>query len=118
MIYPALSPILQIRCIRADSLISAGSAGCAGCHELSTVGPAWVSQAELPGIAERSEALIASGDYSGRATSVEQYLFESVVAPNGFLLDGFEANIMPGNYGDRLTVQELADLIAYMLSLQ
>lgn len=104
--------------VEAGRAVSAGSAGCAGCHELSSVGPSWAPQADSPGIGERAEALIASGAYSGQAISVEQYLFESVVAPNVFLPDGFEANIMPGNYGDRLTVQELADLIAYMLSLR
>jgi cytochrome c1 len=33
-------------------------------------------------------------------------------------MDGFESNLMPQNYGDRLTAQDLADLIAYMDSLR
>jgi mono/diheme cytochrome c family protein len=104
--------------IEAGRSLSAGAAGCAGCHELSAVGPPWAPQEDLPGIGERVEMLVESGDYSGQATSVEQYLVESVIAPNNFIFEGYDANIMPGNYGDRLTVQELADMVAYMLSLR
>jgi hypothetical protein len=40
------------------------------------------------------------------------------VLPNVHLEQGYDANIMPDNFGDRLSPQDMADLIAYMLSLQ
>ncbi len=52
------------------------------------------------------------------ATSAEQYLFESVVMPNASVVEGFQPNLMPQNYADRLSAQDAADLLAYMLSLR
>jgi hypothetical protein len=46
----------------------------------------------------------------------EQYLLESIVDPNATLVSGFEANLMPGSFSGRLTPQDAADLIAYMLT--
>lgn len=98
--------------------LSAGSLGCAGCHELAAVGPAWAPSGDAAGIGERADTRFTQESYTGQATSAEQYLIEAVVLPNAYVVDGYEANVMPANYGQRLTVQELADLVAYMLSLR
>jgi mono/diheme cytochrome c family protein len=95
-----------------------GPLGCAGCHLLSATGPAWMPQGDQPGIVERAATRFDEESYTGNASSVEQYLFESVVLPNAYTEEGYQSGIMPNNYGDRLTPQEMADLIAYMLSLQ
>jgi hypothetical protein len=67
---------------------------------------------------ERGESRLEQEEYSGNATSAEEYLIESVVLPNVFLVDGYQENVMPANYGERLTAQDLADLLAYMLSFR
>ena len=95
-----------------------GSLGCAGCHILSATGPAWLPDGDQPGIGERAASRFTESGYNGTATSAEEYLFESTVLTNIFIVEGYEPNIMPGNYGDRLTPQDMADLIAYMISLQ
>lgn len=95
-----------------------GLVGCAACHELSSVGPAWAPQGDQPGIGARAEARVDAGDYTGEATSAAQYLLESIVQTNTYIVDGYEANIMPGDYGQRLTAQQVADLIAYMETLR
>jgi len=98
--------------------LSEGGLGCSGCHILAPVGPAWIASGTEPGIGTRAEQRFQADGYSGTATSAEQYLFESVVAPNAYIEAGFQANIMPLNYADRLSSQDMADLIAYMLSLK
>ncbi len=40
------------------------------------------------------------------------------MAPNAYIEEGFQPNIMPLNFADRLSSQDMADLIAYMLSLK
>ncbi len=98
--------------------LSEGPMGCAGCHVLASVGPAWLPQPGQPGMGARAETRFKQPDYTGKATSAEQYLFESVVQPNAFVVSGFQPNIMPQNFGQRLTPQDLSDLIVYMLSLR
>ena len=72
----------------------------------------------MPGIGARAEDRFQASGYTGSATSAEQYLFESIVLPNANVVEGFQANLMPQNYADRLSAQDAADLIAYMLSLR
>jgi mono/diheme cytochrome c family protein len=98
--------------------LSEGGLGCAGCHVLAPVGPAWEASGDVPGIGTRAATRFLQDDYTGSATSAHEYLIESVVQTNAFVTDGFESNLMPQNYGDRLTAQDLADLIAYMDSLR
>jgi mono/diheme cytochrome c family protein len=98
--------------------LAAGGLGCAGCHELAPVGPAWGAEGDDPGLAIRADTRIAQDDYTGAASTAAEYLIESVVQTNTFLVAGYDANIMPGNYGERLSAQELADLLAYMLSFE
>jgi mono/diheme cytochrome c family protein len=92
--------------------------GCTGCHVLSTVGPAWIAQGGEPGIGTRAAARIGQDDYAGDATTPEQYLVESILVPGSYTVPGFESVQMPTNYGERLTAQQLSDLVAYLLSLQ
>lgn len=48
--------------------------------------------------------------------TAEQYLVEAIVAPNNYLASGYAAGVMPQNFGDRLAIQDLADLLAYLES--
>ena len=47
--------------------------------------------------------------------SAAQYLYESIVAPGVYLVDGY-ANAMPANFARRLTQAEIGHIIAYLLS--
>ena len=98
------------------SLAQSAQAGCSACHELASVGPAWAPEADQPGIGERAEQRFTQADYNGEAETPEQYLLESIVNPDSYVVDGYDASLMPRDYGDRLTAQQVADLIGYMLS--
>lgn len=82
-----------------------GGASCAHCHPLDgerSVGP------PLTGYAAR-----AAGEVSGQ--SAEEYTFDAILRPSKHVVRGY-SNMMPGSYEDTLTRQDIADLIAYLLS--
>lgn len=77
--------------------------GCQSCHSTAgqtLVGPP-VDGIEVP------------GEYD----SVTAYLAESIVDPSAYVVPDFP-DAMPKNFGERLDAQSLADLIAYLESLQ
>lgn len=95
----------------------ATSKGCTGCHVATNTGPAWFPDGGQPGIGDRAATRLTDAGYEGQATTPEQYLLESIVNPSAYLVTGFQP-VMPANYGQTLTAQEVADLIAYMLSIK
>lgn len=98
--------------------LSDGVFGCSSCHILTTVGPAWAAEGSVPGIGSRAAERIGQDDYTGDATTPEEYLIESVLLTNSYVVEGFQSGIMPGNYSDRITAQDMADLLAYMLGIK
>jgi len=56
------------------------------------------------------------GRAAGRVNdlSASAYLYDSIVHPTDYVVPGF-APAMPQNFGARLTPQELADVVAYLL---
>ncbi|GAB4315355.1 MAG: hypothetical protein Kow00117_07350 [Phototrophicales bacterium] len=85
--------------------------GCLGCHrddETSTgpqVAGTWTRWDEIHSLESRFEGY-----------TFERYIVESIIDPWAYTVDGYPENIMPNNFGDRLSYQNLADLIAYLSS--
>jgi cytochrome c2 len=91
--------------------------GCITCHG-SGIGPDWLPSDELAGIGERAQTRFTQDNYAGAATSAEQYLFESIVLPSAYVVDGFADNIMISLSGRLMDAQEIADIVAYLLTLR
>lgn len=106
----------------------AASAGCTACHVTALVGPAWLASAHPSGqgVGARAAGHASAADYTGAATDAYGYLFESIVAPSAFIVDGNVAytnpangdSLMPAIYATSLSAQNVADLIAYLETLQ
>lgn len=83
--------------------------GCVACHSLEAgvrvVGPS------LAGLAERATT-------TEPELSAAVYLYKSITRPNATVMEGFSAGLMPQNFRETLEPQDLADLIAYMLTLE
>jgi mono/diheme cytochrome c family protein len=67
--------------------LAEGTLGCAACHTLSTLGPAWAGDATTPGIGAGGGPHRRTR-HIGAAASAEQYLLESIVNPNAHLVPG------------------------------
>jgi mono/diheme cytochrome c family protein len=83
-----------------------GAPTCSSCHTLDgtvLVGPS------LQGFAERAATRIAN-------TSAMEYAYSSIVQPAAYTVSGF-GNSMYNQYAQRLSPQEIADLITYLLTL-
>lgn len=84
-----------------------GDGNCSACHatssEMRLVGPS------LLGIGSR-----AASNKPGLAA--ETYLWESIVRPDAYVVDGYPASVMPAGFGQWLSDQQIADLIAYLLT--
>jgi len=96
------------------------SLGCTACHIQTEVGPAWLAENHSvgKGIGTRADERILSADYTGAATASEQYLRESIVRTNDYVVEGYEPGIMVATYGETLTAQDLSDIISYLLTLK
>lgn len=89
-----------------DALTTANA--CKGCHMMDpanqVVAPTWFN------VGDRVITRIPG-------TGPAEYIHQSIINPNGFLVPGFMANIMPQTYADTFSTQDLGDIIAYLLSL-
>lgn len=83
--------------------------GCGACHVLTDASTTGVLGPNMDGFAERAGSRVIGQD-------AISYTKESVVEPNAFVVEGFPPGIMPQNFGDRLTVEELDALITYLLN--
>ena len=80
---------------------------CSTCHSVPGAEQGWGPV--LDGVGA------AAGDrVEGR--SAEDYLRESIIATRAYDLEGWDPN-MPTNYAQILSEQEVADLVAYLLTL-
>ncbi len=96
--------------------------GCIGCHHIDkqATGQSLSSSGSSDGLsmAARAEVIINATDYTGKAVTVEEYLFESIVQPNVYVAEGYPPNVQPQNFGDTLDLQDVADFIAYIMAFK
>lgn len=92
---------------------------CQACHSMAPgvnlAGPS------LAGLGAFFEQIKASGEYTGEATTAEEFVRESIVNPSAWLHPGpmYSADgtsFMPPSYGDDLTEEQIDHLVAYLLS--
>lgn len=80
---------------------------CGSCHSTSPgtviVGPS------LAGLATYAANRVPDQD-------AQTYILTSILSPDAYLVDGFE-NLMPANFGKKLTGEEIDALVVYLLAL-
>ncbi|GEM_PF-635076 len=89
--------------------IFTGVGTCSTCHDVAQgiqiVGPS------LKGVATRAAT-------RKPGMSASDYLHESIVNPNAYVVQGFVAGVMPQNFAKTLSAKDIDDLVAYLLTLK
>lgn len=84
------------------------NAACRICHSLepgvTLVGPSFA------GIAARAATRVPG-------MTAEEYLYQSITDPDAYVVEGFPASQMVPNLGEILTEEQIADLIAFLMTL-
>jgi nitric oxide reductase subunit C len=95
---------------------------CASCHDISRPWPGGDICPNLGNIATEAARIVRQGDYHGRAKDAAGYIRESIVDPNAYIVPGPTyrqadgQSVMPKNFGQTLTPEQLDDLVAYLLT--
>ena len=75
------------------------SSGCGDCHTLSDAGTSGQVGPDLDEVLQGQDPA---------------FIHESIVDPNAQIAEGFAEGVMPQDYGDQLSEQQLNDLVAYL----
>ncbi len=92
---------------RGEQIFSQHIEGASACNTCHIVGESSAAP-DLTGYGARAGSRV-DGE------SAEQYTLNSIITPAKHIVDGY-SNLMPRNYEKALSEQQLADLIAYVLS--
>lgn len=82
------------------------AAGCGSCH---TFAPAGTSASIGPSLDELAQAAQAAN------ADPAEYATESIEDPDAVIADGFDSGVMPANYGEQLTPEQIEALSQYLL---
>ncbi|MFN8444503.1 MAG: c-type cytochrome [Caldilineaceae bacterium] len=84
------------------------SMGCGGCHVVdpnSTQVMTGPNLGKLPEVAATRKPGVSATDY----------VHESIVNPSAFTVEGFPAGVMPPNFAERMSAEEIDSLVAWLL---
>lgn len=104
-----------------EALFRSVTPACTACHSTSPgvnlAGPT------LAGLYSHAEEVIASADYTGKATTPEEFIHESIVEPSAYLHPGamYSAagtSFMPTTYATDLTPEQIDQLVAFLASFK
>ncbi len=94
---------------QAGARVFSGVGTCNSCHEyqrgVSQTGPS------LKGVGTRAETRI-------EGVSAAEYIRQSIINPNAYVVKGFSANVMPATFARLLTPTQIDDLVAFLLTLK
>ena len=81
--------------------------GCVGCHSVdpavTMTGPTWFHLADT-----------ATNRRPGESPAL--YIHTSIVEPGAFVVPDYPSGVMPTTYGETIPVEDLANLVAYLLA--
>jgi len=95
---------------------------CLVCHGgVTGRGPTFASEEGMPPISARAGDRLNDPEYTGAATNDQEYLIESIVIPDIYIAPGewVEHDYMGvDKFDEKLTTQNVADLIAWMTTIE
>lgn len=107
---------------QGEALFRSSPPACFTCH--STSPGVVLAGPPVAGMASRAEEVVASEKYTGSATTAEEYVRESILEPHVHITEGPDfytvngRSLMPDNYDETLTAEQIEQLVAYLMSLR
>jgi cytochrome c oxidase subunit 2 len=98
----------------AGKTVFTGSAGCSGCHTLAAAASTGTVGPNLDTRLKADCALPASK--KARGSTLQQCIQTAITKPYAFLPSGYSAGIMPSNFGQRLTSDQIQALVSFLAS--
>lgn len=83
------------------------SMGCGGCHMLGTIGVG------VTGPDQNILPEVASTRVPGE--DAETYVYNSIVDPNAHIVEGYQPNLMPANFTERMSEEEIRAMVQWLL---
>jgi cytochrome c oxidase subunit II len=80
--------------------------GCGSCHTVAAAGSTGMIGPNL------DQALERDADRAGKPLT--EFVRESILEPDAFIAPGFERGVMPKTFGESLSDEQLADLVAFL----
>ena len=96
---------------------------CDSCHDVTKRAPGGEFGPNLGNISVVAQERLASSTYQGKAKNAADYIRESILNPNVYLVPGNNYSDKPGrsvmtpDFGTTIPAQDFNDLIAYLLNL-
>lgn len=109
---------------RGEKLFTQKGIECDGCHDVTKTFPGGDFGPNQGNVSVVAQSMLKSPEYKGKAKTLDEYLRESILAPNVFLVPGDDyhekdgTSAMKQTFAQTLTPQQVEDLIAYLLSLK
>lgn len=85
-------------------------AGCTACHTVSVISNGTIGPV-LDGLAGRAGSRV-------NGLTAEGYIQQSIEDPSAFVVEGFSDGIMPQNFAEVLSADQISDLVAFLMTLQ
>jgi cytochrome c oxidase subunit II len=98
----------------AGKAVFTGSAGCSGCHTLAAAGATGTVGPDLD-VRLRTDCSNPASE-KARGTTLKQCIETAITNPYKWLPSGYSAGIMPSNFGQRLTPNEIQALVNFLAS--
>ena len=88
--------------------------GCAACHTIPGILAAKGREGPRLVLGTNGPKRLADPNYHGTATTVHEYIMESILSPGTYVVPGYPDRVMPRWYGKKLSAAALDKIIAYL----
>lgn len=92
-------------------------AGCPVCHTIPGIAGADGKVGPKLVLGETGRRRLADPNYRGQATSVHEYVIESILTPGAYVVPGYPDRTMPPWYGQKLSAAALDKIATYLETL-
>jgi hypothetical protein len=92
--------------------------GCAVCHTIPGIAPAQGREGPRLVLGTNGPLRLADPQYQGTATTVREYIQESILNPGVYVVPDYSDRVMPRWYGKRLNAMALDRMARYLEDLK